>query len=130
MTYIHYCLYIAGPVPALMKWVAEVYSWAVKQPTPCTKRGKFFTKGVRNHSHGVFVNQYVGHACRRRPYCRRTCLHEHCNFASGNVSGVPRLQFASAWKHVQKNTPSFLVSAKIASSVSTVLTTTMLTIEL
>ena len=84
MTYIHYCLHIAGPAPALLKWAAEVYSWAVKQPTPCTKLRKFLTKGVTNHSHGVFVNQYwnlkcscecrsvlevllVCCACRRRP---------------------------------------------------------------
>ena len=109
----------------------EVGGWSVRlgceAAYPLHKACKFFTKGVRNHSYGVFVNQYVGHACRRRPYCRRTCLHEHCNFASGNVSGVPHLQFASTWEVVKKTTPSFLISVKIASSVSTVLTTTMLT---
>jgi len=25
MTYIHYCRYIAGPVPALLKWAAKVW---------------------------------------------------------------------------------------------------------
>ena len=34
---------------------------------------------------------------------------EYCNFASGNVSGIPHLQFASG-NVSRKTTPSFLVS--------------------
>ena len=142
MTYIHYCLHNAGPVPALLKWAAEVYSWAVKQPTLCTKYEKCFTKGVRNHSREVFVNQYWKCSCECRSvlevllvgfvhaeeglYGHRPRLHKQRNFASRNMSGIPCLQFASAWKCVQKTTP-ILVSVKIVSSVCTVLTTTMLT---
>ena len=55
----------AGPVPALLKWGCRVGLPIILVHVVWKIFSLSFSKGVRNHSHGVFANQYWN--------CSRTC---------------------------------------------------------
>ena len=84
-----------------------------------------FSKGVRNHSHGVFVNQYwkCSHACRSVLEVLSVC-----RAGRSRPRVVDLVSLSTATLHLGNvSRKPFLVSVRIVSSGSTALTTTMLT---